>query len=350
MSSTGKEKEPTTGPKTLGWVPPGPSRAGFQTWEGANVLEITSHPYSGSYWDNEGNDLKFHDQYRVDFVTDRAVRMIEQPHDKPWFMFLSQLEPHHQNDLDQFVAPKGYDERYKNAYVPQDIRSLDGNWQDHLPGYYGCVQAIDESVGRIISTLNKMGDLDNTVILFFSDHGCHFKTRIGEYKRSPHDASLRVPFILQGPEFNNSMEVSQQITLLDLMPTLLDAAGIKPPPSLRGRSIIPLLHDAKARANWDEQPAYIQISGSMCARALRTSEWCYCVSDLLAYGDQQPNSTNYLEWALYSLAGDPAQQHNLIGRPEFKQVSAHLREMMERLIVSAGEPAATVTPARSFNS
>jgi arylsulfatase A-like enzyme len=334
---------------TLGWIAPGPSRGGFQTWEGANVTEVVSHPYHGSYWDNEGNDLKFHDQYRVDFVADRAIRLIEQPHDKPWFMFLSQLEPHQQNDVDQFVAPNGYAEKYLNAYVPPDLLNLSGNWQDHLPGYYGCVQAIDESIGRIVAALEKQGELDNTVIAFFSDHGNHFRTRIGEYKRSPHDASLRVPFILQGPGLDHAAEISQQVTLLDLAPTLLDAAGIKPPSEMRGRSILPLLHEPEARVSWD-QPAYIQISASMCARAIRTQEWCYCVYDPSIGGNAKSHSTEYTEWALYSLTGDPSELRNLIGRAEYKDITAKLRDLLAKQIVAAGEPEATIKPVHIFNS
>ncbi len=282
-------------------------------------------------------------------MTDRTIRIIKQPHDKPWFLFLSILEPHQQNDVDQFVAPDGYAEKYMNPYVPPDLRQLDGNWQDHLPGYYGCVQRVDEAVGRLAEVLAKQNVLDDTIIAFFSDHGCHFRTRIGEYKRSPHDASLRVPFLLQGPGLNHAAEIPQQVTLLDLAPTLLDAVGINSPASLRGRSILPLLDNADARAKWDEVPANIQISASMCARAIRTREWCYCVCDPSVDGNEFSFSTHYVEWALYSLAGDPAQLRNLIGRPEYKAVSEQLREELKRQIVKAGEPEPSIRPAPTFN-
>ena len=337
------------GSPNLGWIPPGTSRGGFKTWEGANVTELISHPYEGSYWDNEGRDLKYKDRYRVEFMTDRAIQLIEQQRRGPWMLFLSILEPHQQNDVDQFVAPNGYTEKYLNPHVPLDLRQLEGNWQDHLPGYYGCVQSIDEAMGRIVASLAKQNLLDDTIIAFFSDHGCHFRTRIGEYKRSPHDSSLRVPFLLQGPGLDYSTELAQQVTLLDLAPTLLDAAGIKPPQSMRGRSILPLLTEADARSKWDDEPAFIQISASMCARAIRTREWCYCVYDPNANGDQVPSSTNYTEWALYSLSGDPAQLRNLAGRPEYKEVSARLRTELKRLIVAAGEQEPTIHPAPTFN-
>jgi arylsulfatase A-like enzyme len=331
-----------------GWVGPGPSRGGFQSWEGANVLELVSHPYEGSYWDDAGNDLHFHDEYRVDFVADRAIKFIAEDHDRPWFMFVSQLEPHHQNDINEFVPPKEYEGKYNSPYVPKDLRERHGNWQEKMPGYYGCVQRIDDSIGRIQDALARKGELENTVILFFSDHGNAFDTRIGGYKRSPHESSIRVPLLVQGPGFDHAMEISQLVSLLDLTPTLLDAAGITAPSSMKGRSLLPLVNDPKARAAWDST-VFIQLSEAMCARALRTAEWTYCVYDPTSDGKDKSFSTSYTEWALYSLTGDPYQQENLIGRPQYRAVAAGLREELKRRILGAGEAGAEILPARTFN-
>lgn len=144
-----------------------------------------------------------------------------------------------------------YSKDYVDPFVPVDLRNLPGNWQSHLPGYYGCCQAIDDCVGRVVDKLEKMGELENTVILFFSDHGCTFRTRMGEYKRSPHDSSLRVPFIVAGPGFDKGQVVSEIVSLLDLAPTLLDAAGTSPAASMKGRSVKPLL-DGEHDSPWDE--------------------------------------------------------------------------------------------------
>ena len=239
------------GQKQLGWIPPGPSRGGFDDlWEGANVLELVSHPYQGNYWDDSGKNIGFKDEYRVDFITNRGVKFIEQKHDKPWFLFLSQLEPHHQNDVDEFVPPKRYEGKYVDPYIPEDLRNLPGNWRSRIPGYYGCVQAIDDCVGTLVAALETSGQLDNTIIVFFSDHGCTFRTRLGEYKRSPHEASIRVPFIMAGPGFDHSMVIEEVVSLIDLMPTLLDGAGLQSPASLRGRSLKALGMDPKERKAW----------------------------------------------------------------------------------------------------
>jgi arylsulfatase A-like enzyme len=338
---------PVEGVDQSGWIAPGPSRGGFDQWEGANVLERVSHPYQGSYWDNDGTNIGFKDEYRVDFITDRSINFIQQPHDKPWLLFVSQLEPHHQNDIDEFVPPKRYEKSFQDPFVPMDLRNLPGNWQSHLPGYYGCVQAIDDCVGRLMDSLEKTRQLDNTVVLFFSDHGCTFRTRIGEYKRSPHEASIRVPFILAGPGLDRSVVSDEVISLLDLTPTLLDAAGIKPPASMKGHSVLPLVRDATARLAWDST-VYLQISESMCARALRTPEWCYCVCDPSIKGGEKSFSMQYTELALYSLSADFPELTNLIGRPQYAKVSASLRELLKKRIVEAGEPEPIIAPAQIY--
>jgi arylsulfatase A-like enzyme len=202
----------------VGWVPPN-LRHGFDgLWEGANEFEWTTHPYEGTIWDNAGKPISYKDQYRVDFITGRAVKFLRQPHDKPFLLYVSQLEPHQQNDLHRVVAPEGYAERYTNPQVPADCRNLPGDWQQQLPDYYGCVQKIDESVGTLLKTLEEQGLADNTIVCFISDHGCHFETRNTEYKRSPHDASIRFPFIMNGPGLDRGLVRDEIVTMIDLTP------------------------------------------------------------------------------------------------------------------------------------
>jgi arylsulfatase A-like enzyme len=344
VSATGKDDGPENG---RGWVAPGPSRGGFDTWEGANVLEIVSHPYEGNYWDDAGKNIGFKDVYRVDFITDRGVQFIKQKHDKPWLLFLSQLEPHHQNDVDEFVPPKRYEQSYPNPFVPADLRRLPGNWPSHLPGYYGCVQAIDDCVGKLVDTLRETKQLDNTVIVFFSDHGCTFRTRLGEYKRSPHESSLRVPFVVAGPGFDQSMVVNELITLLDLTPTMIDSAGVTVPANMQGKSLKSLANSAEARKAWDST-AYVQISSSICGRAIRTKDFTYCCYDPTKEHGDAEFGTGYEDFALYSLSADPEQLVNLVGRPEYKDVCNSLRDELERRIAANGEPRVNIKPVHLY--
>ena len=370
------QTELADGKKQLGWVPPGPSRGGFDDlWEGANVLELVSHPYQGNYWDSSGNNAGYKEEYRVDFIANRGVSFIEQKHDKPWLLFLSQLEPHQQNDVDAFVPALRYADdftwrvyrsqlsqqqqndldalrhpelpSYSNPYIPVDLRNLPGNWRSHIAGYYGCVQAIDDCVGSLVAALERTGQIDNTIIAFFSDHGCTFRTRLGEYKRSPHESALRVPLIIAGPGFNQSKVITEVVSLLDLTPTLLDGAGIEPPASMRGRPLKALADSAQVRKAWDST-AYFQISESICGRGIRTPDWCYCAFDPAAPHGELEYGKNYQDFALYSIAGDPAETVNLVGRPEYKDVADELRAELEKRIVAAGEPATVITPIHYY--
>lgn len=334
-------------PASLGFVPK-QYRGGFlDFWEGSNVLELTSRPYDGTIWDSDGHSIEFHDQYRVDFLTDRAVRFLKMPQEKPFLLFLSQLEPHFQNGENRFVAPKGYAERFQNPYVPPDLLHLPGDWQAQLPDYYGCIEKIDESVGRILETLEETNQLENTIFLFSSDHGCQFRTRNQEYKRSPHDSSIRVPFVMQGPGLNLAQSLPEIIGNIDLTPTLLDSAGVSIPSSMKGKSVLPLLHSPQARQEWKNQ-ALIQISESMVARAIRTREWTYCVVDPSLSGDNVAASTHYEEYQMYNNFSDPAQLVNLAGRVPYRDAAKQLSEQLLEMIAAAGEETPTIRPARLY--
>lgn len=346
LSFTGGKLAP--GELGRGLVPSGPKRGGFDdAFEGSNVPEIVSQPYEGNYWDTAGNNIGYKDVYRPDFITDRSLQFIRQPHTQPWLLFVSQLEPHQQNDVDLMVPPKRYEDAYTDPFVPHDLRQLPGNWQSRLPGYYGCVQAIDDCVGRLMDALAATGQLENTVVVFFSDHGCTFRTRLGEYKRSPHDSSLRVPLLFSGPGFAPGTTVDEIVSLIDLTPTLLDAAGVAVPSSMRGKSLLPLQLDSAARSEWPSE-AYIQISESICGRAIRTRDWVYCAYDPTVARGEAAGSQHYTDFALYSVAGDPYEQVNLIGRPEFRQIANQLRERLRKMIVEHGEAEPTITPVNVY--
>jgi arylsulfatase A-like enzyme len=332
------------GHKDMGFVAK-EHRGGFDDlWIGANALELTSHPYGGSMWDGDGNEVTWKDEYRVEFLTDLAEKFLRQKHEKPFFLFLSQLEPHQQNDMDSsMVGPKGSAERFRNAYVPADLKALPGNWNQQLPDYYGCCEAIDQSVGRVRRILEEEKLADNTIFVFMSDHGCHFMTRNKEYKRSVHSASTRVPFLVEGPGFNDVQEVPQMCGIIDMIPTLLDAVGVSRPASWKGRGLMPLLTDKQARAAWSDA-TLIQISESLTGRAIRTRDWIYCVADLS--GDiSKPAAPSYTEYQMYDVRNDPAELVNLAGRKEYREKADELQAQLKQLIVASGEPEPVIHPA-----
>ena len=114
-------------------------------------------------------------------------------------MMASYLEPHQQNDTNSYDPPRKLRGKYDNAPIPADIKNLKGNWHKHYSNYLGCVESLDGALGRVLNKLDELGIRDNTIVIFATDHGCHFATRNGEYKRSCHDASIHIPLIIQWP-------------------------------------------------------------------------------------------------------------------------------------------------------
>jgi arylsulfatase A-like enzyme len=313
-------------------------RGGYdQFWVASNALEHTSVPYEGKMWDAEGKPVEFKDEYRVDALTDQTVAFLRRKRTKPFFLFVSHLEPHFQNSTNTFIAPKGYADRYKNNfYVPGDLAPFPGDWKSQLPEYYGIVARLDEQFGRVMDELKAQGQLENTIVVMTTDHGCHFRTRNAEYKRSCHDASTRIPLIIRGPGFTGGRTVSRMVSTVSLPATLLEATGGQAAPGMQPS----LMHFR------DE--IYIQMREEALGRAIRTEQWKYCVFDPDAKDPKQPWSDHYVERHLYDLKSDPNEIINLAGRADMKDVSAKLRERLIARIVENGEPKPVITPAKWY--
>jgi arylsulfatase A-like enzyme len=217
---------------------PADQRGGYDEWLASNILEFTSYAYDTVMYDGDNRPVKL-PGYRVDALTDAAIRYLDRPHDKPFFLFLSFIEPHHQNQTDDYPAPAGYEERMREKLVlPRDLVALPGTAAQQFPGYMGQIARLDEAYGRLHDALTSLGLGDDTVVLYTADHGNHFKTRNREYKRSCHEASIRVPTLFTGPGFDGRGAHEGMVSLIDLPPTLLDCAGIAVPPVMQGRSFL----------------------------------------------------------------------------------------------------------------
>lgn len=322
---------------------PSAERGGYEYWLAANVPEHTSDAYDTVLFDGANKRVKL-PGYRVDAVTDAAIRYIDTHQDTPFYLFVSYLEPHHQNRRDDYPAPDGYTEPYIGRWTPPDLAALGGSAQRHLPGYYGMVKRLDEALGRLLDALKSLGLRDNTIVLFTSDHGCHFKTRNSEYKRSCHDSSIRVPTAFCGPGFDAGGRIDELVSLIDLPPTLLDAAGLPVPQDMQGRSILPLLRGN--RTEWPDD-VFVQISESQVARAVRTKRWKYSATAPHAHGRIHPGSTSYVDEALYDLLADPYELNNLADSRSHADVITEMRGRLIRRMCAAGEPEPAITAAES---
>jgi arylsulfatase A-like enzyme len=331
-------------------VPP-EERGGYEFWLAANLLEFTSDAYRTVVFDGSGTPVML-PGYRSDALFDAAIRFVADQaapdgsgRRQPFFLFLSLLEPHHQNEVDTYPAPDGYAERYQGRWLPPDLAELSargGSAHRHLGGYLGQIRRVDEGLGRLFDALRSIGLLDDTIVAFTSDHGSHFKTRNSEYKRSCHDASIRVPLALRGPGFDGGGVLTRPVSTLDLPPTLLDAAGLEIPEDMDGRSFLPLLRDPSAA--WPDD-VFVQVSESEVGRAIRTSRWTYYVTAPDAHPWDDADATRYVETALYDVANDPYELVNLAGMPSHRAVAEELRARLVARMRAAGEAVPVIEPA-----
>lgn len=320
---------------------PAANRGGYDYWLASNTLEFTSQAYDTTMYDGDGEAVRL-PGYRVDAVADATIRYLDAHREEPFYLFTSYIEPHHQNDLDDYPPPEGYRERYTGRWIPPDLAALGGSTHQHLGGYYGMVKRLDEAFGRVIDALKSLDLLDDTIVLFTSDHGCHFKTRNSEYKRSCHDSSIRVPTALSGPGFEGGGQIHQLVSLVDLPPTLLDGAGLSVPEEMSGRSLLPLTRGETS--GWPEE-VFVQISETQVGRAVRTKRWKYGVTAPDRHGREHSGADRYVDEFLYDIEVDPYELANLIDSESHADLVLSMRERLVRRMVEAGEAAPTISAA-----
>lgn len=320
----------------------------------SDVLEATSHGYDGYVYDKEGKKMEFIG-YRADCITDYAINYLRcKTSEDPFLLFVSYIEPHQQNDHGCYEGPIGSKERFKDYEVPQDLLcgEFEGDWKQNYPDYLGQCSSLDYNLGRIIDTLKEKGIYEDTVIIYTSDHGSHFKTREGEYKRQCFESCLRIPLIIRGDEFTGGKTYTDLVSLINLPPTLMELAGLQVPDYMPEKSLLHLLHDDEP---WQEEVFY-QISETDCARGIRTKRFKYCVwaphkQPVLRMNDTfsgkqyhyemipmcKADSESYIEQYLFDLVEDPVEANNLVRDPAYSDIRSRLRDRLVSRMVQAGE-------------
>lgn len=337
----GSDKLPGMGIHCENSAVPKERQGGYQYWRSADCLEFTSHGYDGYVFDENGTKIDFKG-YRTDKINDFALEFLDNRNkSKPFFMFVSQLEPHHQNDHRRFEGYKDTVDNYKAYPIPDDLTFLKGDYEEMYPDYISAINRLDYNFGRLVNKLKELGIYDDTVLIYSSDHGCHFKTRNLEYKRSCHDSSIHTPLIIKGGGFNGGKLEKRLVSLIDIPPTLLSLAEIPIPSEYAGFDLTKQIEN-KSEAR---QCVFMQISESQCGRAIRTSDYMYSVRDLCPGGGFRPSSKVYFEDYLYDLKKDPNEKTNLVKSPEYAEIRQDLKYMLIDEMKAAGEEEPVILPA-----
>ncbi len=302
-------------------------------WRAADVLEFTSHGYDGFVFDENDQRVDFKG-YRADCINDMALDFFDQyDGKKPFFMTISQIEPHHQNDRKHYEGPEGSKERFKDFVLPEDLKALGGNAAEEYPDYLGQCASLDENLGRLVARLKEKGLYENTVIIFASDHGSHFLTRnrdshlngYDDYKRSCHDAALHVPLVIAGGPFKGGIAVEELVSTASLPKTILALAGVDVGDAMIGENLLDVLEKKD-----DNRPneVFAQISESRVGRCIRTARYTYSVYAPGVNGGEAAAADVYADDFLYDMEKDPHQLNNVVADPAYVQVKEELRERL----------------------
>lgn len=293
--------------------------------------------------------------YTTDFLNEKAVEFIARPRSKPFVMYVAHKAVH----LPYLPAPK-YDDLYRDAtFTPParqpgdiegkpvlglkpphiDVLELEGATPEPQESRRGrpttpdaivrdqarCLASVDEGMGMIFETLQRTGQLDNTVIVFTSDNGY----LMGEHglfddKRWAYEESIRIPFIIRYPKLIAAGGRREQMALnIDVAPTMLELAGAQWFEKMDGRSLVPVLKDAKApfRTSFLGEYFVEKVATKVPEwQSVRTPRWKY-----IRY-TKHPNLDE-----MYDLSVDPHELTNLYGKPGYSNTLDQLQTELDKL-------------------
>ncbi len=280
----------------------------------------------------------------------RAVDFIEKyDRAEPFMLKVSFARPH-----SPYEAPARFWEMYLETDLPRPVvgkwagryetRSSErfNIWHGKLDmatvlrarrGYYGSVSFIDEQIGRILDALERRGMLDNTLIVYFGDHGDMLGDHNMWRKTYAYESSARIPMLLRWPRpwgmhEKRNTERTEPVELRDILPTFLDAAGAPIPEGLDGRSMLELVRGNSTNP-WRE---YLDLEHYVCYS--QTNDWNAMVSDRFKYVFHACDGSEQL----FDLHNDPHELEDLSGDSRYSTLLHDWRAALAGHFAERGEP------------
>lgn len=317
-------------------VPP-ERRGGFDYWLG--------YENNNAQWDSWVHGTDSEKPYRLpgyetDCLTDLFIDHLKNQakNDEPFFATLSVQPPHA-----PYVAPEKWMEKHNPANVrfrpnvPM-IDSVVERARPEIAGAHAMVENLDWNVGRIIHALEENGLADNTYIMFFSDHGDMHGSHGLFRKMSPHEESLRIPFIISaagslGTRYQTSIDKPDEvINHVDIAPTTLGLCGIKTPEWMRGYDYSPIVRKKEKCENAPDS-AYIQTVITHREGSGLDSPWRGIVTrDNWKYVCMERQ-----RWLMFNLNEDPYEQVNLAFIGKYSEKRKQLHERLKEWISDVGD-------------
>ena len=243
--------------------------------------------------------------------------------------FIGRMNPEQRAAWDAFYGPV-IEEFYRKN--PQGRELAEWKFTRYMRDYMKTVKSLDDNVGRVLDYLEEKGMLDNTLVVYTSDQGFYMGEHGWFDKRFMYEESMHTPLIMRLPKgYAAHGDIPQLVQNIDYAPTFLEMAGVEVPDDMHGESLAPLLRGEQP-AEWRdalyyhfyEYPAEHMVKRHY---GIRTDRWKL----IHFYNDIDV-------WELYDLASDPAEMHNLYGKPGTEEVTADLKARLLTLQAQYGDP------------
>ena len=301
------------------------------------------------YSDEEGKDAEHTDGK----VADEAIRLMGKHKNEAFFIAAGFYKPHcpwitpgiyfDMYNLGQMKLPE-ISEETPRAYPAPALASTNP-WPyfgitasqalDCKLAYYAAISFVDAQIGKLINALDSLGLADNTIIVFWSDHGYHLGEHGLWFKQSCFEESAKCPLIISAPGLKKAGQICRKtVELVDIYPTLADLTGLEPPDNLEGFSLNRLLENPGSK--WDH-PAYTQVQrGTTPGHSVRTDKWRYTE---WGFGEKGAE--------LYDEILDPKELKNLAGDPRFADVVNEMKGLLKKVHQSPVEGGKAISDARA---
>ena len=317
------------------WVHPD-MRGGFEDWFG---FEISNNFYRTFY--SHGDLVKPFkvEGYQTDGLTDVSLKYLsEYDGDEPWFHVLSVEAPHSGVGGDPKYPGHPVPKQYEEMFSPEDI-ALRGNVpadrhaaaQSKCCGYYAMIENLDDNIGRVLDWLDESGQADNTLVLFFSDHGDMLASHGLAEKSVAYDESIHIPLFARLPgRLPVGAVCDGLVSGIDIYPTCAGLCGVPVDPGVQGMDLSGALDGtggperAEVFVQWVGQTRFGW--GDHPYRAIRTKRHTYAEGRDEAF------------CLMFDNAADELQMNNLFGKPESAGLQQQLHHRLVRNIIDAGEP------------
>jgi len=270
--------------------------------------------------------------YVSDVVTDAAIAFITAHRRQPFFTYLAFNAPHTPLEVpaEKYAKYKGMNLKAEDFAGPGT--PIAGNFDpDVTAKVYGMVENLDDNVGRLLATLDKLKLTDRTVVMFMTDNGPQqprYNAGMPRLKGTVHEGGIRVPLFVRWPGVFQPRTVDRIAAHIDVMPTLLDVSGAGGSRALKfdGVSLVPLLRGEGA--DWPDRTLFFQwhrgdtpeLHRAFAARSQR-----YKIVQPLGNGENKLPPTFGFE--LYDMADDPLQQRNVA--PEHPEIVTRMTNQYE---------------------